>query len=151
MNNLGYGCVLLAHAKSRVVVLSQASVRTTTTTASAKRTIVSGTKKDAEPKSKPKGDLKDKGDTKGLKKETSTVGAPHFNADGTRTSVWLMKSEPDTFSIDDLINSKDSTSHWEGVVSVTDLENNFLSHGFAPLLTTELCYHLSRETTKQKT
>ncbi|KAK3846339.1 MAG: PUA-like domain-containing protein [Linnemannia gamsii] len=26
-----------------------------------------------------------------------------------------MKSEPDTFSIDDLINSKDSTSHWDGV------------------------------------
>ncbi|KAG0366306.1 thymocyte nuclear protein 1 [Gamsiella multidivaricata] len=39
----------------------------------------------------------------------------HKNTDGTRTSVWLMKSEPDTFSIDDLINSKDSTSHWDGV------------------------------------
>ncbi|KAF9155159.1 hypothetical protein BG015_010862 [Linnemannia schmuckeri] len=37
------------------------------------------------------------------------------NDDGTRISVWLMKSEPDTFSIDDLINSKDSTSHWDGV------------------------------------
>ncbi|KAG0290450.1 hypothetical protein BGZ96_006073 [Linnemannia gamsii] len=35
--------------------------------------------------------------------------------DGTRIRVWLMKSEPDTFSIDDLINSKDSTSHWDGV------------------------------------
>lgn len=39
------------------------------------------------------------------------------NEDGTRISVWLMKSEPDTFSIDDLINSKGSTSHWDGVVS----------------------------------
>ncbi|KAF9120446.1 hypothetical protein BGW39_011371 [Mortierella sp. 14UC] len=35
--------------------------------------------------------------------------------DGTRIRTWLMKSEPDTFSIDDLINSKDSTSHWDGV------------------------------------
>ena len=34
-----------------------------------------------------------------------------------RTSVWLMKSEPDTFSIDDLIKSKDSTSQWDGVVT----------------------------------
>ncbi|KAF9381784.1 hypothetical protein CPB97_007577 [Podila verticillata] len=34
---------------------------------------------------------------------------------GPRTSVWLMKSEPDTFSIDALINSPDSTSHWDGV------------------------------------
>ncbi|KAF9585881.1 Thymocyte nuclear protein 1 [Lunasporangiospora selenospora] len=30
-------------------------------------------------------------------------------------NTWLMKSEPDTFSIDDLIHSKDSTSPWEGV------------------------------------
>jgi len=35
-----------------------------------------------------------------------------------RTSVWLMKSEPDTFSIDDLIKSKDSTSQWDGVVRI---------------------------------
>ncbi|KAI1307288.1 Thymocyte nuclear protein 1 [Mortierella claussenii] len=39
----------------------------------------------------------------------------YHNSDGVRTSVWLMKSEPDTFSIDDLIKSKDSTSHWDGV------------------------------------
>ncbi|KAF8958820.1 hypothetical protein BGZ46_001886 [Entomortierella lignicola] len=39
----------------------------------------------------------------------------YMNTDGVRTSVWLMKSEPDTFSVDDLINSKDSTSHWDGV------------------------------------
>ncbi|KAF9437216.1 hypothetical protein BGZ76_001619 [Entomortierella beljakovae] len=41
--------------------------------------------------------------------------AAHIGVDGIRTSVWLMKSEPDTFSIDTLINSKDSTSHWDGV------------------------------------
>ncbi|KAG0210037.1 hypothetical protein BGX28_009713 [Mortierella sp. GBA30] len=38
-----------------------------------------------------------------------------FNEDGSRTSVWLMKSEPHAFSVDDLINSKDSTSPWDGV------------------------------------
>ncbi|KAI8598345.1 PUA-like domain-containing protein [Dissophora ornata] len=41
--------------------------------------------------------------------------AVHLNPDGHRTSVWLMKSEPDTFSIEDLIKAKDSTSHWDGV------------------------------------
>lgn len=28
---------------------------------------------------------------------------------------WLMKSEPDVFSIDDLIKSPQQTAHWEGV------------------------------------
>lgn len=28
---------------------------------------------------------------------------------------WLMKSEPSTFSIEDLKNSPDSTDHWDGV------------------------------------
>lgn len=28
---------------------------------------------------------------------------------------WLMKSEPDVFSIDDLKNAKNSTEHWDGV------------------------------------
>ncbi|MDH5328133.1 MAG: EVE domain-containing protein [Gammaproteobacteria bacterium] len=28
---------------------------------------------------------------------------------------WLMKSEPDTFSIDDLANRPDQTEHWDGV------------------------------------
>lgn len=116
MNGLGCGR-FLACAKPRVIVLSQASVRTTATTTSAKRAKVSGIKRDTQPKSRLKDDLKDNGDGKGSKKVTPTSGAPHFNADGTRTSIWLMKSEPDTFSIDDLINSKDSTSHWEGVVS----------------------------------
>ncbi|KAF9328146.1 hypothetical protein BG006_008631 [Podila minutissima] len=46
------------------------------------------------------------------KKDVSTSSAPE---EGPRTSVWLMKSEPDTFSIDALINSPDSTSHWDGV------------------------------------
>lgn len=30
-------------------------------------------------------------------------------------NYWLMKSEPDEFSIDDLINSKDGTTCWEGI------------------------------------
>ena len=28
---------------------------------------------------------------------------------------WLMKSEPDAFSIDDLINAESQTEHWDGI------------------------------------
>ena len=28
---------------------------------------------------------------------------------------WIMKSEPDAFSIDDLVNMKDQTEHWDGI------------------------------------
>ncbi|KTD24698.1 EVE domain [Legionella lansingensis] len=31
------------------------------------------------------------------------------------THYWLMKSEPDCFSIDDLINAPNQTTHWDGV------------------------------------
>ena len=30
-------------------------------------------------------------------------------------NYWLMKSEPDAFSIDDLVNMPDQTEHWDGV------------------------------------
>jgi predicted RNA-binding protein with PUA-like domain len=30
-------------------------------------------------------------------------------------AYWLMKSEPDTFSLEDLRNRPDSTEHWDGV------------------------------------
>ncbi len=30
-------------------------------------------------------------------------------------NYWLMKSEPDAFSIDDLANKPDQTEHWDGV------------------------------------
>ena len=30
-------------------------------------------------------------------------------------NYWLMKSEPDAFSIDDLYNKPDQTEHWDGV------------------------------------
>ena len=30
-------------------------------------------------------------------------------------NYWLMKSEPDTFSIDDLLKRPDRTEHWDGV------------------------------------
>ncbi|KAF9933470.1 hypothetical protein BGZ67_004295 [Mortierella alpina] len=55
--------------------------------------------------------------TKGLVKDATAAASAteNLNEDGSRTSVWLMKSEPDTFSIDDLIKAKDSTSHWDGV------------------------------------
>ncbi|KAF9212232.1 hypothetical protein BGZ59_007060 [Podila verticillata] len=53
---------------------------------------------------------------KANKSEEKKVGSTNSPEDtGPRTSVWLMKSEPDTFSIDALINSPDSTSHWDGV------------------------------------
>lgn len=31
------------------------------------------------------------------------------------TNYWLMKSEPNCFSIDDLINEPNSTAHWDGI------------------------------------
>lgn len=31
------------------------------------------------------------------------------------TNYWLIKSEPDVFSIDDLAKSKNQTTHWDGV------------------------------------
>lgn len=33
----------------------------------------------------------------------------------TQTNFWLMKSEPNTFSIDDLAKAKNQTTMWEGV------------------------------------
>lgn len=33
----------------------------------------------------------------------------------SKRRYWLMKSEPDAFGIEDLINSKNHTTHWEGV------------------------------------
>lgn len=33
----------------------------------------------------------------------------------TTMAYWLMKSEPDTFSLDDLRSRPDSTEHWDGV------------------------------------
>jgi len=33
----------------------------------------------------------------------------------TRSTYWLMKSEPSTFSIDDLAHAKNQTTQWEGV------------------------------------
>jgi predicted RNA-binding protein with PUA-like domain len=34
---------------------------------------------------------------------------------GKEKKHWLMKSEPETFSIDDLMNSPDNTTAWDGV------------------------------------
>ncbi len=33
----------------------------------------------------------------------------------TRPRYWLMKSEPTAFSFEDLVRSKNSTNHWDGV------------------------------------
>ncbi|MBI2791462.1 MAG: EVE domain-containing protein [Gammaproteobacteria bacterium] len=40
---------------------------------------------------------------------------------------WLMKSEPDAFSIDDLIKAKGQTSHWDGVRNYQ--ARNFIKNG----------------------
>ncbi len=41
-----------------------------------------------------------------MKEAKITKRTPHY---------WLMKSEPDTFSIDDLLHSKNQTAPWDGV------------------------------------
>lgn len=40
---------------------------------------------------------------------------------------WLVKSEPDVFSFDDLMSRPDRTTHWDGVRNFT--ARNFLRHG----------------------
>ncbi|KAG0300579.1 hypothetical protein BGZ98_009074 [Dissophora globulifera] len=96
-----------------VLNLIQAQARATasaSTVTPAKR-VKSAGKNDPTPSTSSKGGA--------IKKETGGTAAlseaVHTNPNGQRTSVWLMKSEPDTFSIDALINSKDSTSQWDGV------------------------------------
>ncbi|KAG9070904.1 hypothetical protein KI688_008446 [Linnemannia hyalina] len=82
----------------------------TTTTSTKMDTPAKGTKTKSGTGSKP---TKDTTTTTEKQQPLSATGLA--NEDGTRISVWLMKSEPDAFSIDDLINSKDSTSQWDGV------------------------------------
>jgi hypothetical protein len=93
-------------------------------------------------------DSKSTKDTTEKSKTTMTTQQPASaavltNDDGTRISVWLMKSEPDTFSIDDLINSKDSTSHWDGVVSTVGKGYSFNDRStLFPTLIFVFCLHL---------
>ncbi|KAK3826996.1 MAG: thymocyte nuclear protein 1-like protein [Linnemannia elongata] len=86
-----------------------ANTTSTTTTPTKKNTLAKGTKAKSSTDSKPAKD------TTSNEKQQPLSATGLTNEDGTRISVWLMKSEPDTFSIDDLINSKGSTSHWDGV------------------------------------
>ncbi|KAG0068902.1 hypothetical protein BGZ89_003858 [Linnemannia elongata] len=84
----------------------------------AAKTTTASTKKDATAKgtkTKSGTDSKPAKDISTTEKQQPLSATGLTNDDGTRISVWLMKSEPDTFSIDDLINSKDSSSHWDGV------------------------------------
>ncbi|KAF9350381.1 hypothetical protein BGX26_011432 [Mortierella sp. AD094] len=87
--------------------LMQVSAKAAVAKPATKR-IKSSEKKDSTSNAMSKGSISDPA-------SKAISDAAFMNADGVRTSVWLMKSEPDTFSIDDLINSKDSTSHWDGV------------------------------------
>lgn len=108
----------------------------------AAKTTTASTKKDAPAKgtkTKSGTDSKPAKDISTTEKQQPLSATGLTNDDGTRISVWLMKSEPDTFSIDDLINSKDSSSHWDGVVSS---EGNSMSIPFGErtvvILTLEL-------------
>ncbi|KAF9551701.1 hypothetical protein EC957_006595 [Mortierella hygrophila] len=95
-----------ATATKRAKVTNSTS---TTTTPTKKDTPAKGTKTKSGTDSKPAKD------TTTSEKHQPLSATELTNEDGTRISVWLIKSEPDAFSIDDLINSKDSTSQWDGV------------------------------------
>lgn len=43
---------------------------------------------------------------------------------GTQKRCWLVKSEPDVFSFDDLVKAKKRTTHWDGIRNFT--ARNFL-------------------------
>lgn len=112
-----------------------ANTTSTTTTPTKKNTLAKGTKAKSSTDSKPAKD------TTSNEKQQPLSATGLTNEDGTRISVWLMKSEPDTFSIDDLINSKGSTSHWDGVVSSEG--NSMLipsSDKTVVFLTSEVCF-----------
>jgi predicted RNA-binding protein with PUA-like domain len=47
--------------------------------------------------------------------------------DLTPTGVWLMKTEPETFGFDDLVNAKNQTAPWDGVRNFQ--ARNFLRDG----------------------
>lgn len=48
---------------------------------------------------------------------------------GDRPRYWLMKSEPDAFSFDDLVRSPKRTNHWDGVRNYQ--ARNFMRDEFA--------------------
>ena len=82
--------------------------------------------------------------SKGAAKKTTKPSAAKkpAKADGEKTSpwayvftprapgerrYWLVKSEPDTFSFDDLLAAKDRTTHWDGVRNFA--ARNFMRDG----------------------
>ncbi|KAG0280387.1 hypothetical protein BGZ95_010300 [Linnemannia exigua] len=89
-------------AENTATSKQDAAAKGSTKTKASKTTTITTTAKD-----------NSKAEKSTMKQPLSAEGL--INDNGTRISAWLMKSEPDTFSIDDLINSKDSTSHWDGV------------------------------------
>ncbi|KAF9087803.1 hypothetical protein BGX23_007845 [Mortierella sp. AD031] len=105
LNPLHFQVPLKTAAASSVASAKKTKVNNNTTTAAAKGTTKA--------KSAAKGATNDTSEKTTANQSVSATGLT--DVDGTRIRVWLMKSEPDTFSIDDLINSKDSTSHWDGV------------------------------------
>lgn len=47
-----------------------------------------------------------------------------------RRRYWLMKSEPDVFSFEDLLAAKGKTTHWDGVRNYQ--ARNFMRDGMKP-------------------
>ncbi|KAF9192547.1 hypothetical protein BGZ51_005343 [Haplosporangium sp. Z 767] len=103
----------VSFAKSTVAFTTQGQAPAKT---AAKRAKVAVSEKQQHMGSKPKPKTT-AASTATATSNKASAKEPHSpqNDDGSRISVWLMKSEPDAFSLDDLINSKDSTSHWDGV------------------------------------
>src|SRR5687767_12625687 len=50
---------------------------------------------------------------------TNTAGNPGLPSPAMRANYWLMKSEPDEFSIDDLVAAPNQTTAWFGVRNYT--------------------------------
>ncbi|KAG0249441.1 hypothetical protein BG011_009315 [Mortierella polycephala] len=103
----------VSFAKSTVAFTTQGQAHAKT---AAKRAKVAASEKQQHTgsKSKSKVTAASAATTTSSKVSAKEIPGPQ-NDDGSRIRVWLMKSEPAAFSMDDLINSKDSTTHWDGV------------------------------------
>ncbi len=99
---------------------NRAGTKKTATTARKKTTAQKSTKK---PVSKP---VAKKKSAKAADKPSPWAYVFTPRAPGERRH-WLVKSEPDTFSFDDLLAAKDRTTHWDGVRNFA--ARNFMRDG----------------------
>ena len=82
----------------------------------------------AQPKAKPKAQPKAK---RAAQKPGAKAGGPWAAAFATRAAgekrYWLVKSEPQVFSFDDLLRKHNKTTHWDGVRNFA--ARNFMKDG----------------------